>query len=126
MKRIVIAVVCLVLAIGLAVFGYIDLNRISDKMQAEAQTLIQSVESENPTETAAQLETFLNDYEHYAIRLGAYVNHGELDDAELLVRGLSDKLQNGNIEEFTEDLYEIQYQFAHLSGSESPKFQNVF
>ncbi|MGN0520596.1 MAG: DUF4363 family protein [Candidatus Fimenecus sp.] len=126
MKRIVIAVVCLVLAIGLAVFGYVDLNQISDKMQAEAQMLIQSAQQENATETAAQLETFLNDYEHYAVRLGAYVNHGELDDAELLVRGLSDKLENGNTEEFTEDLYEIQYQFAHLSGSESPKFQNVF
>lgn len=126
MKRIVIAVVCLVLAVGLAVFGYIDLNRISDKMQAQAQMLIQSAEQDNTAETAAQLETFLQDYKHYAVRLGAYVNHGELDDAELLVRGLSDKLQNGNTEEFTEDLYEIQYQFAHLSGSESPKIQNVF
>ena len=126
MKRIVIAVVCLVLAVGLAVFGYMDLNRISDKMQAQAQMLIQSAEQENTAETAAQLETFLHDYEHYAVRLGAYVNHGELDDAELLVRGLSDKLQNGNTEEFTEDLYEIHYPFAHLSGSESPKIQNVF
>lgn len=126
MKRIVIAIVCLVLAVGLAVFGYIDLNRISDKMQVQAQTLIQSAQQDNTAETAVQLATFLHDYEHYAVRLGAYVNHGELDDTELLVRGLSDKLQNGNTEEFTEDLYEIQYQFAHLSGSESPKIQNVF
>lgn len=126
MKRIVIAVVCLVLAIGLAVFGYIDLNRISDKMQTEAQRLIQTAENEIPAETAAQLQVFLADYTHYAKRLGAYVNHGELDNAELLVRGLSDKLQNGNTEDFTEDLYEIQYQFAHLAGSEAPKVENIF
>ncbi len=61
MKRIVIAVVCLVLAVGLAVFGYMDLNRISDKMQAQAQMLIQSAEQDNTAETAAQLETFLQD-----------------------------------------------------------------
>ena len=54
------------------------------------------------------------------------VNHGELDDAEILVRGLSDKLREGNTEELTEDLYEIQYHFAHLTNSEKPKFQNVF
>lgn len=126
MKRIVIAVVCLVLAIGLAVFGYMDLTRISDRMQTEAKSLIQTAETETQTETAAQLQVFLTDYAHYAKRLGAYVNHGELDDAELLVRGLSDKLQNGNTEDFTEDLYEIQYQFAHLAGSEAPKVENIF
>lgn len=126
MKRIVIAVVCLILAIGLAVFGYMDLTRISEKMQEETQSLIQTAENETQTATAEQLQVFLTDYTHYAKRLGAYVNHGELDDAELLVRGLSDKLQNGNTEDFTEDLYAIQYQFSHLSGSEAPKVENIF
>lgn len=126
MKRMIIAVVCLVLAVGISVFGFMDLHSISKTMQAEASELIQSAASENPQETAAYLDRFLDDYEHYATRLGAYVNHGELDDAELLVRGLRDKWESGNTEEFTEDLYEIQYQFAHLTHSETPKFQNVF
>ncbi len=126
MKRIIIAVICLVLAVGLAVFGYMDLRKISKTMQSEAETLIQSVQAGKDTETDAQLQVFLDDYERYAKRLGAYVNHGELDDAEMLVRGLSDKLQAGDTEELTADLYELQYQFAHLTDSEKPKFQNVF
>ncbi len=126
MKRIIIAVICLVLAVGLAVFGYMDLRKISKTMQSEAETLIQSVQAGKGTETDAQLQVFLDDYERYAKRLGAYVNHGELDDAEMLVRGLSDKLQAGDTEELTADLYELQYQFAHLTDSEKPKFQNVF
>lgn len=126
MKRIVIAVVCLVLAIGLAVFGYVDLRKISDTMQSETEILITAATADNAEETAAKLQIFLADYERYAKRLGAYVHHGELDDTEILVRGLADKLENGNTEEFTEDLYTIQYQFAHLMNSETPKFQNVF
>ncbi len=126
MKRIIIAVICLVLAVGLAVFGYMDLRQISKTMQSEAETLIQTVEAGKGAETDKQLQVFLDNYERYAKRLGAYVNHGELDDAEILVRGLSDKLQAGNTEELTADLYELQYQFAHLTDSEMPKFQNVF
>ncbi len=126
MKRIIIAVICLVLAVALAVFGYMDLRKISKTMQSEAETLIQAVQTGETFETDAQLQVFLDDYERYAKRLGAYVNHGELDDAEILVRGLSDKLREGNTEELTEDLYEIQYHFAHLTNSEKPKFQNVF
>ena len=126
MKRIVIAVVCLILAVGISVFGYLDLTRISEAMQTQASALIQSASTENTQGTAAQLACFLEDYTRYSTRLGAYVNHGELDDTELLVRGLQDKFESGNTEEFTEDLYEIQYQFAHLTGSESPKLQNVF
>jgi len=126
MKRIIIAVICLVLAVVLAVFGYMDLRKISKTMQSEAEMLIQTIEAGKDTETDAQLQVFLGDYERYAKRLGAYVNHGELDDAEILVRGLSDKLQSGNTEELTADLYELQYHFAHLTDSEKPKFQNVF
>lgn len=126
MKRIVIAVVCLILAVGISVFGYLDLSRISETMQTQATALIQSASSEDTQETAARLACFLADYTHYSTRLGAYVNHGELDDTELLVRGLRDKFESGNTEEFTEDLYEIQYQFAHLTSSEAPKLQNVF
>lgn len=126
MKRMVIAVICLVLAVGLAVFGFLDLREISSTMEAQTQSLISTVEKENATETTAQLQKFISDYEHYAKRLGAYVNHSELDEAELLVRGLQSKWESGDTESFTEDLEEIQYQFAHLASSEAPKFQNIF
>lgn len=126
MKRIVIAAVCLVLAVFLAAFGYWDLKRITTEMQSTAERVIAAAEAEDAQAAKTELNTFLTQFAKHKKMLGAFVNHGELDEADILVRGLQDKAEAEAYDELTEDLRELQYHFAHLRDTETPRFENIF
>ncbi len=126
MKRIGIAVVCLLLALFLAGFGFWELRRITTEMQNTAGRVIAAADAENAEETEQELQLFLAQFQKHKHMLGAFVNHGELDETDILVRGLKDKADAENYGELTDDLREIQYHFAHLRDTETPRFENVF
>lgn len=126
MKRVVIAAVCLVLAICLAIFGFWDLCRITSELADSTEKIIIAADEKNTPTVNAELEVFLTKFAKHKKMLGAFVNHGELDEADILVRGLNDKAVQEEYEELAEDLRELQYHFAHLRDTETPRFENIF
>lgn len=126
MKRIVIAVVCLLLAIFLAVFGFWDLRKITTELTDSAARVITAAEAEDAQAVETELQTFSAQFDRHKKMLGAFVNHGELDEADILARGLQDKAAQAQYEELAEDLRELQYHFAHLHDTELPRFENIF
>lgn len=126
MKRIVIAAVCLVLAVFLAVFGFLDLRKITRDLSDSAERVIAVTQTEDAQAVFAELQTFSEKFAKDKKMLGAFVNHGELDEADILVRGLQDKAEQEAYAELAEDLRELQYHFAHLHDTELPKFENIF
>ncbi len=126
MKRIVIAAVCLVLAVFLAVFGFWDLKRITLEMHDTAERVIAAAEAEDAQTIETELKVFLNQFTKHKKMLGAFVNHGELDEADILVRGLQDKAKEEAYDELSDDMRELQYHFAHLRDTETPRFENIF
>lgn len=126
MKRIVIAAVCLVLAISLAVFGFLDLRKITWELSDSAERVIAVAETQDKQAVLTELQTFSEKFAKHKKMLGAFVNHGELDEADILVRGLQDKAEQESYAELAEDLRELQYHFAHLHDTELPKFENIF
>ncbi len=126
MKRIVIAAVCLVLAVFLAVFGFWDLKKITLEMHDNAERVIAATEAEDVQTVETELKVFLNQFAKHKKMLGAFVNHGELDEADILVRGLQDKAKEEAYDELSDDMRELQYHFAHLRDTETPRFENIF
>ncbi len=126
MKRIVIAAVCLVLAVFLAVFGFWDLKKITLEMHDTAERVIAAAEAEDVQTVETELKVFLNQFAKHKKMLGAFVNHGELDEADILVRGLQDKAKVEAYDELSDDMRELQYHFAHLRDTETPRFENIF
>ncbi len=126
MKRIVIAAVCLVLAVFLAVFGFWDLKKITLEMHDTAERVITAAEAEDVQTVETELKVFLNQFAKHKKMLGAFVNHGELDEADILVRGLQDKAKVEAYDELSDDMRELQYHFAHLRDTETPRFENIF
>ncbi len=126
MKRIVIAAVCLVLAVFLAVFGFWDLKKITLEMHDNAERVIAAAEAEDVQTVETELKVFLNQFAKHKKMLGAFVNHGELDEADILVRGLQDKAKEEAYDELSDDMRELQYHFAHLRDTETPRFENIF
>ncbi len=126
MKRIVIAAVCLVLAVFLAVFGFWDLKKITEELHDSAERVIAAAEAEDGQTAESELDIFLTKFAKHKKMLGAFVNHGELDEADILVRGLQDKAVQGEFTELAEDLRTLQYHFAHLHDTETPRFENIF
>lgn len=126
MKRIVIAAVCLVLAVFLAVFGFLDLRKITWELSDSAARVIAAAEAEDAQTVDTELQLFSEKYDRHKKILGAFVNHSELDEADILMRGLQDKAEQEAYAELTEDLRELQYHFAHLHDTELPKFENIF
>lgn len=126
MKRIVIAVVCLMLAVFLAVFGFLDLRKITAELSVSAARVIAAAEAEDAQAVETELQLFSEKYDKHKKMLGAFVNHGELDEADILARGLQDKAELAEYENLAEDLRELQYHFAHLHDTELPRFENIF
>lgn len=126
MKRIIIAAVCLVLAISLAVFGFLDLRKITRELTDSAARVIAAAEAEDAKTVDTELQLFIKKYDRHKKMLGAFVNHSELDEADILMRGLQDKAEQESYAELAEDLRELQYHFAHLHDTELPKFENIF
>lgn len=126
MKRIIIAAVCLVLAISLAVFGFLDLRKITRELTDSAARVIAVAATQDKQAVLTELQTFSEKFAKHKKMLGAFVNHGELDEADILVRGLQDKAEQESYAELAEDLRELQYHFAHLHDTELPKFENIF
>lgn len=126
MKRIVIAAVCLVLAVFLAVFGFLDLRKITRELSDSAERVIAVAETQDKQAVLTELQTFSEKFAKHKKMLGAFVNHSELDEADILMRGLQDKAEQEAYAELTEDLRELQYHFAHLHDTELPKFENIF
>lgn len=126
MKRIIIAAVCLTLAIGLAVFGFLDLCKITRELSDSAARVIAAAEAEDAQAVHTELQLFSEKFAKHKKMLGAFVNHGELDEADILMRGLQDKAEQEAYAELAEDLRELQYHFAHLHDTELPRFENIF
>lgn len=126
MKRIIIAAVCLVLAVFLAVFGFLDLRKITTELSDSAERVIAVTETEDAQAVLTELQVFSEKFAKHKKMLGAFVNHGELDEADILMRGLQDKAEQESYEELAEDLRELQYHFAHLHDTELPRFENIF
>lgn len=126
MKRIVIAIVCLVLASFLAVFGYFDLRKITTELTDSTTRVIVAADAQDSSVVNSELQKFLTQFAEYKKMLGAFVNHGELDEADILVRGLQNKATQEEYTELAENLRELQYHFAHLRDTETPRFENIF
>lgn len=126
MKRTIIAPICLVLALALALLGYWDLQSTANQLQAQCTALANTVVQNGITAGKQPLDKFVQQYASASTRLGMYVNHSELDEAEILVRGLFQLQADGETEEFLEALYAIRCHFAHLADAETPVLKNIF
>lgn len=124
MKRMVIAIFFLLLACFLAIFGFFKLQHICISLTTCAQELVETAQqAKSPADCRANTEAFLEAWEAQSKWLGAFVNHGEMDELDILVRGLSEKT---SAEELQEDATEIVYHLQHLQETEKPKFKNIF
>lgn len=95
-------------------------------MHDNAERVIAAAEAEDVQTVETELKVFLNQFAKHKKMLGAFVNHGELDEADILVRGLQDKAKEEAYDELSDDMRELQYHFAHLRDTETPRFENIF
>lgn len=126
MKRIIIAVICLVLAVFLAVFGYFDLRQITFTLEAQSERALDALQADNAETIEQEITALTALWEQHEQMLGAFVHHGELEEVDLTMRALPAKLQSGDYEEISDDLEELLVHFAHLRGTEAPEFKNIF
>lgn len=126
MKRLWIAILCLVLAGALAVGGYYGLRHICFQMEEKAGVVISAAQERDAEKQKNDVEEFLIAWDKYDSLLGAFVNHHETDDLDILIRGLSEKAEQQDFEGVYEDMCEIRYRFEHLKDAENPDLKNVF
>lgn len=126
MKRLWIAILCLLLAVVLATGGYFGLRYICLKMEKKADAVIATAQAEDAEKQNEAVQDFLKVWEKYDSLLGAFVNHHETDDLDILIRGLLDKTKQEDFDGVYEDMCEIHYRFQHLQEAENPNVKNVF
>ena len=126
MKRTIIAPICLVLALALSFLGYYDLQSTAKQLQSQCTALANTVVKNGVDAGKQPLDEFYRQYKSASVRLGMYVNHSELDEAEILVRGLSQLQADAQTDAFLEAIYTIRSHFTHLADAETPVLKNIF
>lgn len=126
MKRLIISVVCLLLAVFLAVFGYCSLRHMSLALETQAEEISTAMENGNPEQLKREISDLLALWEKHEKVLGAFVNHEEMERTEILIQVLEKEANAGDYENLSDELMEIQAYFSHLLDSETPKFKNIF
>lgn len=126
MKRLIISIVCLALAVFLAVFGYCDLRRISLSLEKQTEQMLDTLQSGDIEQFRREVSDFLELWEKHEKVLGAFVNHEEMEEPEIMIEMLKKQIELGEYTHASDELMEIQAYFAHLHDSETPKFKNIF
>lgn len=126
MKRMIVAVILLLVLVGGCFYSYQKLDLLSQEVSnhvAEADMLLEA--KDRPTAYANLLEA----YQLWRSRqplLGALVRHDELDDIQNLFLRALQSMHDGEWSEYRLHSRELQGMLAHIPEMERPSIQNIF
>lgn len=126
MKRIIIAVVMIAIAVSASIFGYFDLKKSAEQITASLNDVIYAANSGDEIEAAALAEKSVMLYQSKRTRLQMYLNHSEIDDIELNFKDIKRYSEGTKDIEINNLCYDCINNFEHIVESEKPDIGTIF
>lgn len=125
MKRIIAAVVILIIAVGSSIGVYFGIiSRVDSLLETACQTRDKVVESgETNREETDRLK---KEWEDSEIFMAAFLPHSELDEIEIGIRNIENYHTQKLTDEYLEELNGCINRLEHIKESEKPVFKNIF
>lgn len=126
MKRLVTAIVFILIGTALAVGGYFSLRTICRDMNNSLYNVISFAQNEDKDKALSAVKEAKENWDKKNSLLGVYTNHSEMDELQILMKTLERLAEDENYEELIDDCYECIYNFEHIGETETPSFGNIF
>ncbi len=126
MKKIIIGICSLLLAVLLGCLNFWNLQNICKKSIDQGERILASIEEGDFEKTNREIYDFLQFYDKKQVYLGVYLNHSEIEDIDILFYELEANKNAENPEALLESTEEIIYRLKHVKKSEIPNFKNIF
>ncbi len=120
MKRLIAAVLLLIIVIGLAICGSITVGRCHNVLFDDLDRYYQNKESTEP------LYSLKKDWDKAQPMLMFFTNHQTVNDIDITVNRLLKYGENGQKNEINTEIAELKARLNHLKNSESFSFETIF
>lgn len=125
MKRVIAAVVILIIAVGSSIVVYCGIiSRVDSLLETARHTRDAVVESGETDQ--GQTDVLMKEWEDSEHFMAAFLPHSELDDIEIGIRNIENYHTQKLTDEYLEELNGCINRLEHIKESEKPSFKNIF
>lgn len=126
MKKLIIGISALVVAICLGLFSFLNLENICENAIGQGETILLSLKEKEDEKSSTEIERFQAFYQKKRVYLGVYLNQEEFEELDLLFYAIDSFEKKEKTEDLIECTQEIIHNFKHIKQSEIPNFENIF
>lgn len=125
MRRIIAAVVILLVVLGSSLGIYF---RIISNVDGLTKTACEIRESVNKNEKTDFWETkrLSDEWDRSEMFMVSFLPHSELDDIEIGIKNIENYHEQGLTDEYLEELNNVINRLEHIKESEKPTIKNIF
>lgn len=126
MKRWVIAVGCLVLALSICFIGFFSLSRTCKKLSSPLKEISEYAQNGDEKEAVKKADEFLILWEEEHGKIEVLTRHTEVDELEEIVKSLPVLARQGRMERLCEESLSAYNRLDHIVSKEVPLISNIF
>ena len=126
MKRIIIAIIVIVLALAISFAGYFLVDKSCKKLEnhlSKLCTVAQNDDKKKAVEMAKDTEKM---WEEVHDTIESFIRHEETDNLEELIKSLNVYAQQGNMDRLEQQAELAIDELSHLIRNEKPLLSNIF
>lgn len=126
MKRLILAISSLILAVAICTGGYFLLKSTCETLYNELEKVSDSAVNGSPEEALAAAREAVELWEEIHGRIEGITRHSETDELEEIVKSLPVYAESGNMERLFEKAEIGKNRLEHIVKNEKPLLSNIF
>lgn len=126
MKRLIISIVALLLALAICFSGYYILTKTCNELSGELENIILLIQSDNRDGALEKSEEIVEIWETAHGKIESFTPHEEMDELEEIIKSLPVYARQGNMERLEEKTEIAIGRLDHIIKNETPLISNIF
>lgn len=126
MKRIIVAVISLAIAITICFIGYFSVDSSCKKIEENLLNICTLAQNEEVEKSIKESQTAIDLWESSHGLIESFIRHEETDKLEELIKSLPVYAKQGNMERLEQQADLAIDELHHLIRSEKPLISNIF
>lgn len=126
MKRIIIAIIVIVLALALSFTGYFLVDKSCKKLENHLSKLCTVAKDDDKMKAVEMAKDTEKIWEEVHDTIESFIRHEETDNLEELIKSLNVYAQQGNMDRLEQQAELAIDELSHLIRNEKPLLSNIF
>lgn len=125
MKRLIFAIMFIILAVGLSVFGHWDLKKTGNDLIVKLQESAEFTKNKSPEKARESAEAGLELWKKNKTRFEIYLNHDELDNIQIYFKEIEKGLNGQDEFDIAKASLDCVNELEHVIESDAPRIGEI-